>query len=126
MTSADHHGIGDPRASTTLLVGLIGTVLLLAVVLFAQVLFQNAQWLEDQRKIYEPPPRGLLDAQATQLAPISQYAGGPQAGRVIIPVDRAIELWVDDRKSSSTMPTIPTTPASTPAAGPNAGSQAQP
>ncbi len=118
-------GIGDPRASTTLLVGLIGTVLLLVVVLFAQVLFQNVQWHEDQRKIYAPPPNALLDAQAAQLAPISQYSGNLQTGRATIPIDRAIELWLADRKSSSSMPTIPATPATMPAAGQAMQAQAQ-
>ena len=38
----------DPRASTTLLVALIGTILLLAVVLTALLLVQDAEWTRNQ------------------------------------------------------------------------------
>ena len=92
---------GDPRAGSTLLVGLIGTILLLAVVVLAQVLFYNVQQMEDQTKLYAPRPQALLQAQAEQLAQINTYRYVNQKdGIVAIPIDRAIELYVAEMKSA--------------------------
>jgi hypothetical protein len=108
----------DPKASTTVYVGVIGTILFLAVVLFAQALFQNAQWLEDQRKVYAPRNPRLLEVQTQQLGTLNGYRLVSAAeGRVTIPIDRAIELVLPELKSGATASTIPATSPSQPQEG---------
>ena len=62
----------DPRAAPTLLVTLIGTILLLAVVLTAQLLFQSAEWIHETAPESPKNPE-LAKIQSEQLAAISQY-----------------------------------------------------
>lgn len=91
---------GDPPAATTILVGIIGGILLLAVVLVAQVLFYNVQRSEDEVKLYAVRPQELADLQAKQLAEISSYRYVDRAqGVVAVPIDRAIELYVAEQKA---------------------------
>jgi hypothetical protein len=89
----------------TIVVGLIGAIGLLAVVVLAQVLFFNMQRIEDERKLYAPPPQALLDLQERQLAPISEYRYVDKgAGLVAIPIDRAIPLYVAREKTAGDVP----------------------
>lgn len=99
----------DPRASSTMLVFIIGVILLLVIVVFGIVLFQNVQHYEDQRKLYAAKPRELARLQAGQLAAINEYRYVDQAqGIVAIPIDRAIALYAAEMQGDS--PTIGDTP----------------
>lgn len=111
---------GDPKASTTVVVSIVGGILLLAIVVFAQVLFYSGQRFEDARKRYAPPPAELTQLQSEQLAQITTYRR-PAApdGPYAIPIDRAMELVVSELKSASPPTTIPQ-PAATPPAAPPA------
>lgn len=85
-------------------------VLTLAVALLAQVLFYNAQRIEDQTKLYAGKPQELADLQAKQLAQINVYRYvDRQKDIVAIPIDRAIELYAAEMKSAPTSSTIPST-----------------
>ena len=104
---SDAGGSSDPKAASTLVVGLIGTILLLAVIVLAQVMFYNVQQMEDQAKLYAPKPKELLQVQAEQLAKISTYRYVNETdGIVAIPIDRAIEIVVAEMKSSPAPATI--------------------
>jgi hypothetical protein len=107
---------GDPRSSLTVIVGIIGAILLLAVVVLAQVLFYNVQRVEEQTKVLASRPQELLDLQAKQLGQIhaTRYID-QEHGVVAIPIDRAMELFAAD----------PNVPASMPATQPAVGGQKQ-
>jgi hypothetical protein len=113
---------GDPPAATTVVVGSVGIILALAVTLLAQVLFYNAQRIEEQTKLYAGKPQELADLQAKQLAQINVYRHvDRQQGIVAIPIDRAIELYAAEMKSaptSSTMPSTDRAQSDTPSSGP--------
>lgn len=100
-------GDGDPRSTTTILAGLIGVILLLAVVLFAVVLFQHTQAYEDQRKLYEPKYQELADIQAAQLDQIIRpRVVDAAAGVYAIPIDDAIRLYARQQKSRPAPTTV--------------------
>jgi hypothetical protein len=101
---------GDPPASLTAIAGIVGGILLLAVVLLAEVLFYNVQRIEDETKLYAGKPPELADLQARQLAQINAYRYVDQAkGVVAIPIDRAMELYVADVQATSLPGKIPST-----------------
>lgn len=109
---------GDPKTSSTIIVGIVGVILLLAIVLFAVVLFQSVQNIEDQEKIYATHSQALADAQFQQLARIteSRWVDEP-AGILAIPIEDAIPLYVAKMKSQpapTTMPVPGTATAKTP------------
>jgi len=117
---------GDPDVAGVITVGIVTVILLLAVMVFALVLFQNAQVLEDERKLLNVRSPELVDEQTRQLAQISQYRYVSEAeGIVAIPIDRAIDLFIgriqeDPRHASPYSATIaqpPDAPASTQATG---------
>jgi hypothetical protein len=86
---------GDPKASTTVVVGIVGAILGLALVLFTQVLFYNTQRLEDERKLYGPKPQELSDLQFKQLVQLhDRHYVDPEKTIVTLPIDDAIELYV--------------------------------
>ncbi|MBK9119893.1 MAG: hypothetical protein IPM18_09890 [Phycisphaerales bacterium] len=89
----------DPSAGTTLWVGLIGTVLLLAIVLFAQYLYLHAQRLEDEDKLYARQPREILDLRARQSETLFQPRWlDEEAGRVRIPITQAMAAYAKEVK----------------------------
>lgn len=107
---------GDPPASMTLVIGIIGGILLLALILLTQVLFYNIQRMEDAAKLYAGKPQELADLQSGQLAQINTYRYvDPQRGVVAIPIDRAIELYAREQTSAPAPATIPSSaPADAP------------
>jgi hypothetical protein len=97
----------DPKASTTLLAGLIGMILILAVGIFAVVMFLSVQGYEEQRKLYEPKYQALIDAQTAQRKQIDEYRiVDAEGGIVAIPIDVAIPRYVERLKSGTDATTI--------------------
>ena len=112
---------GDPPASLTAIAGIVGAVLVLAVILLAQVLFYNVQRIEDDAKRYAGKPQALADLQARQLAEINAYRYVDQAqGVVAIPIDRAMELYATEVQSTP-VPTTISSPDRKPSDTPNSG-----
>jgi hypothetical protein len=107
---------GDPPASLTAIAGIVGGILVLAVILFAQVLFYNVQRIEDDTKRYAGKPQELADLEARQLAQINAYRYVDQThGVVAIPIDRAMELYATAMQSPPPPTTIPSTDRRSPA-----------
>jgi len=106
MPTTPNHHAGDPDPTAVITVGIVAAILILAVLVFTVVLFQNVQVLEDQRKVLSARSAPLIEEQTRQLAQINQYRyiSEPE-GIVAIPIDRAIELFVarvqaDPRRAS--------------------------
>ncbi len=96
----------DPQPLGTAMVSLIGGLVLLALVVFAQVLFYNAQRGEDERKLHAAQPRELLELQTRQMAQINCYRLVDGEKRLAaIPIDEAIKLYVQEVAATRTAPT---------------------
>ena len=107
MTHAPHPTQDDPSASRTILVALVGSIMLLALVLFALVLFLTVSRDEQARKLYAPLNTDLIRVQNAQRARISDYHYVDQAnGVVAIPIDQAIPLYVQRLSTAKLPPTI--------------------
>lgn len=117
----------DPKSGATLWVALIGTLLLLVVVLFAQYLYLHVQWIEDQDKVYARAPREIFDLRARQSEVLYQ----PQmldldTGRARVPIRQALVTYareMRDHPGPRPAPTIepagqPEQPESTEPPGP--------
>lgn len=114
-----HEGEGDPAAGSTLYFGIVSAVLMLAVVIFAVVLYGNWQLQETQRKVYDAPASAellaLRDAQIGDLRTprwVSDKA-------VAIRIEDAIKLYVQRVQAGrpnlrpTTMPVAPGAAATT-------------
>jgi hypothetical protein len=107
---------GDPKSSAVVATGIVGAILLLAIVLATQALFYNVQRLKDVENEHAPRPRELVDLQSAQRAQLDTYRWVNQKdGVAAIPIDRAIDLFVHEVNSTTTPTTIPTATASQPA-----------
>ncbi len=108
---------GDPKSSTVAVTGVVGAILLLAIVLAAQALFYNVQHRKDAENERAPRPAELVDLQSAQRARLDTYRWVNEKERIAaIPIDRAIELFVRDGGAWSAPTTIPTTTATRPTA----------
>jgi hypothetical protein len=89
----------DPRSAPTVLVGGVGLVLLAVIVLLLEVLYQRTSQAEIERKVVAEQPRELRQLQAEQLEQLNGYRWvDPAQGVVAIPIDRAIELMVEEAR----------------------------
>lgn len=117
MTRAQQEMQDDPNAARTILVGLIGGIMLLALVLFAQVLFQSTTRTEEARKLYAPLNTDLIRVQNTQRARINEYRYvDPAHGVVAIPIDEAIPRYVQRLSAGEARATIGNPTTTTPSA----------
>jgi len=94
---------GDPKASATIAVGIVGVLLLLAILLFTVALFYDVQRAQDAQKLYARPYPEITALRGEQL---EKLYGPPRwvsesQGVVAIPIDRAIALAVRDLKSAA-------------------------
>ena len=87
----------DPDALTTATVGVVGTILVIAAVVFVQGLYESANRSEFQRKIVNEAPAELRDLRAGQLKRLHATAWvDKRNGFVAIPIEKAMELMVAD------------------------------
>jgi len=85
----------DPRSSSTMVIGVVGGVLLIVIVLWLQVIFNNGVAAERQVKQIEPRVESLDDFRARQSARLHSYGWVDSARTVVhIPIERAMELTV--------------------------------
>jgi hypothetical protein len=107
----------DPDALTTATVGIVGTILVIAAVVFLQGLYESVNRSEFQRKIVVEAPGELNQLRAAQLRRL--HATGwvdRQHGIVAIPIERAMALLVAD--PSLAAPIIVPAPPTAKGAGP--------
>ena len=90
----------DPKTSSTIIVGMVGTILMLAVVVFAVALFYDVERAEWNRKVVNRVEHEVNTLKNEQLERLNGYRWvNEQEGVVGIPIERAIELTVADLKS---------------------------
>jgi hypothetical protein len=85
----------DPDALTTATVGIVGTILVIAAVVFLQGLYESVNRREFRRKIVDEAPTELTELRAAQLRRLSATAWvDKQNGIVAIPIEKAMALLV--------------------------------
>lgn len=106
----------DPDTFSTVMVGVIGSILVVIAVVFLQGLFDSGTQTEFRRKVVDEPPRELQALRVSQLEKLSKTAWvDPARGVVTIPLDRAMELVVADPSLAAVAVPDPTPPAAAPA-----------
>lgn len=87
----------DPSSSNTLIVGLVGAVLVFVICVLLQVVYYRTFEHERRAKIINQQPEELRRLQVEQAEQLHGYRWvDKEAGVVAIPIDRAMELVVDD------------------------------
>lgn len=95
----------DPDSSATVAIGIAGAILLVVIVVALQGLFGQAAGSEFRRKVEAEKPVEYDSLRARQLEQIGTYRFiDPKEGVVAIPIDRAMELLVDERRASTGTP----------------------
>lgn len=84
---------GDPNASMTLLVGIVGTIIVFAIIVGLQALYNRVEETENYNKIYSQAPEELSRVRAEQQELLNSYRWIDRDKDVVgIPIDRAMEL----------------------------------
>ena len=85
-----------------LTVGIVSTVLTAACVIGVQALYYNYELRETDRKVTSLPTSDASSKLAEQDAKLTKYGwANREQGKVIIPIDRAMDLVVKDYSASS-------------------------
>lgn len=98
MTAKD-----DPNTSLTALVVVVGALITLVLVVALQALYYRTHQRELERKVIGRPPAQLRQALAEQERKLDGYRWiDREAGVVAIPVERAVELFLDEHGEDGT------------------------
>ncbi len=96
--SAPNPDQSDPKALTTLLVGLIGFALVMVTVIGTDALYRATDDAEFRAKNYGVVPAELSRLRSQQLEELHSYRWIDQSKGVVgIPIDRAMELMVREQ-----------------------------
>jgi len=89
----------DPDVPASALVGIIGAILLFAVIVALQAIFYSMEEEELARKVYDQPYEALQELDADQLEQLNSYGWVSETDGVAhIPIERAMELVVEDAR----------------------------
>jgi len=117
-TAAIPTQLDDPEPGSTWFFSLAGTVILVALVVAASVMYFHAETSETDVKVVDQAYAKLESARGTWREQLSSYqrynwtqADGKNVQKVRIPVDRAMELVVQEG-----LPAASAAPAAAPAA----------
>ena len=87
----------DPKALSIIFGGLVGAVGVFLVVILLQIVFFRMQEMETAKKVVSMAPEELATMRAQQQANLNGYGWVDEsAGVVRIPIERAMELTVQD------------------------------
>ena len=87
----------DVDAPLIAVLGFIGALLVFLLIIGLEVLFYSMERDERERKYIERAPAEFSQLQAQQMARLTEYRYlDPKKGVVAIPVDRAMELVVEE------------------------------
>lgn len=123
MSDEHRHASGveesDPDTWSTVVVGVIGSLLVVTSVVFLQGLYDSGSQAEFRRKVVEEAPRELQTLRVRQLEKLQATAWvDPARGVVTIPVDRAMELFIADPSLAPVAVPDAPPPAAVPAPAP--------
>ena len=90
----------DPDVPASAVVGIVGAILLFAIIVGLQALFYRMEEGERSRKVYEQPDQALQQLDADQLGTLTSYGWvDQQRGVVHIPIERAMALVVEESRT---------------------------
>lgn len=93
----------DVNTPMIALIGILGAVLLFVLTVGLQAWIQGYQEGEHYRKVVEPPDQQLSELDSKQLQDINTYRViDPKKGIYAIPIDRAMDLVVEDLATTGT------------------------
>jgi hypothetical protein len=88
-------GNGDPKASATVVIGVVGALVLVLVIIGLQALYYRTEQAEVVRKVESAAPEEWSRVRAEQEARLHSYRWvDREQGVVAIPIERAMELLV--------------------------------
>lgn len=92
----------DPDVPASAIVGVLGAVLLFVIIVGLQALFYSMERKELARKVMEDPYQPLLQLEADQIELLNSYGWVDQQAEIAhIPVDRAMELIVEESQTAA-------------------------
>lgn len=95
----------DTNAGSIVAVGLIGSILLVVIVVALEALFGHVAQAEAQRKVVAVQNEELRGYTAQQLERLRGYrVADPATGTVSIPIERAMELVVQESAGQAPVP----------------------
>jgi hypothetical protein len=94
---------GDPSIGPTVIVGLVGTAATIVLVTLLHSYYGHSVKGEVERKVLAQPAVAVDQVRAEQLRQISEYRWiDPNTKVVAIPIDRAMELVVEESRANRT------------------------
>jgi hypothetical protein len=98
-------GHGDPSATRTLVWGIVGAILVFVMIVALQAFYSAARDKERERKVVAQAPEELGRLIASQQEILNSYRWIDEANGVVgIPIDRAMEILVDELSEDSESP----------------------
>jgi len=95
----------DPKADTLATIGFVGTLLFVALVIGLAALYFNVQNQEIDAKVFNADFPELRRLQTEQRAALSGYRyANPEKSAVAIPIDRAMQLVVEEANRTAKPP----------------------
>lgn len=91
----------DPDAFSTVSIGAVGVILLVVIIVAVEALFAQVSRTEFERKVVQEAPQELRSLRAAQLEQLGGYRSvDPKGGAVTIPVERAMQLLIEEGKGA--------------------------
>ncbi len=87
----------DPNTPAVLLVGVVGTIVIFALVVALIAVYQNVEQQQLQDKVYSVAPQEISQLEAKHRAQLNGYRHLPgDEGKVALPIERAMELSITE------------------------------
>lgn len=90
--------LDDPKPMSTIVIGIASVILLIAILWFLEALYYRTAFNEEERKT-AGVPMSLRQARVDQLEQISGYTIDDAGQQVTIPIERAMELVVEEARA---------------------------
>lgn len=101
--------IDDPKASATVLVGIVGTILVFAIIVALQALYYHVEETEAYRKGSGQFSNTQTQLRAQQEADLQSYGWiDRDKGIVRVPIDVAMDLVVRESQTATSQPAMET------------------
>ncbi len=98
----------DPNTPAVLLVGVVGSIVIFALVVALIAVYQNVEQQQLQDKVYNVAPQEISQLNAKHQAQLNGYRHMPgDDGVVALPIERAMELAVIELNALEEPPAEP-------------------
>ena len=85
----------DVKAAPMVIIGIVGAILLFAVIVLLSALFLSVQQSEAEKKAQSAGPGNLRRMRAEQIQSLSEYRWVDAEKKIVaVPIDRAMDLLI--------------------------------